>query len=66
MSAEVSLIQSRNVNNDKDRQQTNTISSPFSTFVFQFRCFAVCVHRVRLNNCKNNSFPFPCCSVVLV
>ena len=65
MLAEVSLIQSRNVNNDKDRQQTDAISSPFSTFVFQFRCFAVCVHRVHLNNCKNGCFPFPRCSVML-
>ena len=59
VSAEVSLIQSRNVSNDKERQQTDAISSPFSTFVFQFRCFAVCVRRVHLNNCKNSCFPFP-------
>lgn len=52
MAAEVSLIHSRNADNDKDRQQTNAISSPFSTFFFQFRCFAVCLHWDYLNNCK--------------
>lgn len=43
VSGEVSLIQSRNVGNDKGRQEANAISSLFSTFVFQFRCFAVSV-----------------------
>lgn len=64
LSAEVSLIQLRNVDNEKE--QANAISSPLSTFIFLLRCSAACVCWVHAKNCKSSCFPFPHCSGLLV
>lgn len=64
LSAEVSLIQLRNVDNEKG--QANAVSSPLSTFIFLLRCSAACMCWVNVKNCKSSCFPFPHCSGMLV